>query len=103
MSDHLEQQPLKQIMEQVSCVVSFLLGGHPLMTSGKFGDFSYPSSITLLPVLLRPSYIVVQKCKIPYPYLHDVIYEQPIACSLICAFLHHLISGFFHSTPFLTS
>ena len=56
------------------------LRGHSLVTSQRFEYFLNPllPCHTRLLGLLRPSYIVSQKCEPPFPYLRDVIYEQPL-------------------------
>ena len=61
----------------VVAMVGFCIRDHPLMTSNKLGTnlTPFPFHLTKLPVLLRPSYIVSQKCE-PFTYLCDVIYEQ---------------------------
>ena len=52
-------------------VISLVSLDHPLKTSCKFKGFLIPSPTTLchikMPVLLRPSYTVSQKCEPPHP------------------------------------
>ena len=55
------------------------------MTSRKFGDYQ-TSCRTKLPVLLRPSFIASQIVN-PFPYLCDVIYEQPLTCPELFSFI----------------
>lgn len=74
------------------------------MKSHKFRDFLTPSPFwdAKLPALLRPSYIVLQKCEPPPPYLHDITYEQPLTpCKLFLFRFSKKKNSFFVSLYFI--
>ena len=66
--------------DMINSISKGVIRGHPLMMTHILGDFQTPLPLchTKLPFLLRPSYIVSQKCQPPSPYMCDVIYEQPL-------------------------